>query len=157
MAHIHTDIDFTVSVFIVRDAKVLLHTHRKYGMLLPPGGHIELTENPNEAALREVKEECGLTVAMLSPREDVPAMDEQGFVNLIAPFYFNIHEAAPGHRHADFIYFATSQSGAVVPEHEGDGWRWWSKEELEAQEGMWPSVKFYALSAIAEVGARELQ
>lgn len=151
MPHIHTDIDFTSSVFVVRDGRVLLHTHRKYGMLLPPGGHIELDEDPNQAALREVKEECGLDVALIAPR-NAPQFDEKGFVHLIAPFYFNIHEAAPGHRHADFIYFATSESGEIVPEHESDGWQWLSYEEIEAlpEEKLWPSVRFYALSALEE-------
>jgi 8-oxo-dGTP pyrophosphatase MutT (NUDIX family) len=155
MPHIHKDIDFTISVFVVRDGRVLLHTHRKYGMLLPPGGHIELDEDPNQAALREVKEECGLEVALIAPRS-APQFDEKGFVHLIAPFYFNIHEAAPGHRHADFTYFATSPAGDIVPEYETDGWRWLAREEIEAApaEVMWPSVRFYALAAIAEAAKR---
>ena len=37
---------FTVAVFVVRDGKVLLHWHRKLGMWLPPGGHIERGELP---------------------------------------------------------------------------------------------------------------
>jgi len=32
---------FTVAVFVVWEGKVLLHFHRKLGMRLPPGGHIE--------------------------------------------------------------------------------------------------------------------
>ena len=35
---------FTVSIFIVHKDKVLLHVHKKYGMLLPSGGHIEALE-----------------------------------------------------------------------------------------------------------------
>ena len=51
---------FTVAVFVVWEGKVLLHFHRKLGMWLPPGGHIELcprgcpstlTENPRGLAL----------------------------------------------------------------------------------------------------------
>ena len=49
MAHIHEKIDFTTSVFIVRDGKVLLHKHKKLGIWLQPGGHIELDEDPNQA------------------------------------------------------------------------------------------------------------
>ena len=60
MPHIHNKIDFTVEVFIVYDNKVLLRKHDKYGMWLSVGGHIELDEDSNQAALREVKEEVGL-------------------------------------------------------------------------------------------------
>ncbi len=155
MAHLHKDIDFTVSVFIVVNGRVLLHTHKKYGMLLPPGGHIELTEDPNEAAIREVKEECGLSVTLIPPRERPQSFGEKGLKELIEPFYFNIHEAAPGHRHSDFVYIATSESDIVVPEHAEDGWRWWSKEEIEANTTLWPSVRFYALAAIDEVTKRK--
>ncbi len=60
MAHLHEKIDFTASVYIVREGKVLLHKHKKLGIWLPPGGHIEPEEDPNQAALREAKEESGL-------------------------------------------------------------------------------------------------
>jgi 8-oxo-dGTP pyrophosphatase MutT (NUDIX family) len=64
MAHIHEMIDMTVSVYIVRDGAVLLHHHAKTGKWLPPGGHIELDEDPNEAAIREAKEETGFDVEL---------------------------------------------------------------------------------------------
>src|SRR5687767_9813032 len=56
MAHIHEKIDFTVAVFIVQDARVLLVHHRKLNKWLPIGGHIELEEDPEQAALREAQE-----------------------------------------------------------------------------------------------------
>jgi 8-oxo-dGTP diphosphatase len=37
--------------------KILLTEHRKSGLWLPTGGHIELNEHPKEAALREIHEE----------------------------------------------------------------------------------------------------
>lgn len=153
MAHIHKDIDFTVSVFVVHNGKVALHIHKKYGMWLPPGGHVELNEHPNEAALREVTEECGLSVELISPHAAVPQMEEEGFVNLIAPMYLNIHTAAPEHRHCDHVYFAVSKNDVIVPEQDEE-WRWWSREELEADTTLWPSVRFYALEALKEVSAR---
>ena len=41
--------DFTVATFVVHEGKVLLLWHRKLGMWLPPGGHIEPNELPDEA------------------------------------------------------------------------------------------------------------
>lgn len=157
MPHIHKDIDFTVSVFIVRDAHVLFHTHRKYGMLLPPGGHIELDEDPNEAALREVKEECGLSIELLPPREKPVPLGEEGLRELVEPFYFNIHQESPNHRHADFVFFAYSDHGNVVPEHSEDAWQWMSADAIDAAEHIWPSTRFYAKAALVEVAKRRVQ
>ena len=60
MPHIHEKIDFTVSLFIVEGERVLLVHHKKLNCWLPIGGHIELEEDPEQAAYREAKEECGL-------------------------------------------------------------------------------------------------
>ncbi len=52
MAHIHEKIDFTVAIFVVHHGKILLIHHRKLDKWLPLGGHIELDEDPEQAALR---------------------------------------------------------------------------------------------------------
>jgi 8-oxo-dGTP pyrophosphatase MutT (NUDIX family) len=57
--------DFTATTFVVHCGRVLLHRHAKLGKILPPGGHIEANELPEEAALREVYEETGLEVELL--------------------------------------------------------------------------------------------
>ncbi|RLS89050.1 MAG: NUDIX domain-containing protein, partial [Planctomycetota bacterium] len=62
MAHIHEKIDFTVAVFVVHEKKVLVIHHKKLDKWLPLGGHIELDEDPEQAALRETLEESGLAV-----------------------------------------------------------------------------------------------
>ena len=51
--------DFTATTFVVSLNKTLLLWHQIASML-PPGGHIEPNELPEEAAIREVKEEPGL-------------------------------------------------------------------------------------------------
>src|SRR5258708_19203529 len=60
--------DFTVATFVVRDETVLLLWHRKLQMWLPPGGHIEPNELPDEAAVREVAEEAGIEVELVGER-----------------------------------------------------------------------------------------
>ena len=50
MPHIHDKIDFTVAIFVVQQAQVLLVHHRALGKWLPLGGHIELDEYPEQAA-----------------------------------------------------------------------------------------------------------
>ena len=60
MPHIHKKIDFTVEVFVVYKDKVLLRMHDKHHIWLSVGGHIELGEDPVEAAKREVKRKLSL-------------------------------------------------------------------------------------------------
>ena len=58
---------FCASVFIINpdNKKILLVMHKKNKKWTQPGGHIELDETPEEAALREAYEETGLRVSLL--------------------------------------------------------------------------------------------
>lgn len=95
--------DFTVATFVLHEGKVLLLWHRKLSMWLPPGGHIEPHELPDEAAVREVKEETGLDVVLLSQ----PALPPiPGPLQLARPEGVQLEDIAPGHQHIDLIYFA---------------------------------------------------
>ena len=72
---------FTSTVLIVYKDRVLLHQHKKFNSLLPVGGHLERDELPEEAALREVKEETGLSVTLYNP-DPTPFPDVQVLVRL---------------------------------------------------------------------------
>ncbi|MDP3986256.1 MAG: NUDIX domain-containing protein [Candidatus Veblenbacteria bacterium] len=153
MPHIHEKIDFTVDVYVVYQNRVLLRVHDKYGIWLGVGGHIELYEDPNQAAIREVKEEVGLDVTLVStstsPRTEAPQYQE-----LIAPRFLNRHKINETHEHVSLVYFATSATDKVVP---GAGeketqWKWFSKEELQdSQYAFRDSVRLYAQKAMEEV------
>jgi 8-oxo-dGTP pyrophosphatase MutT (NUDIX family) len=93
---------FTVAVFVVWEGNVLLHLHRKLGMWLPPGGHIERDELPDDAAVREVFEETGLRVALVGERRE----DVTDPVQLRRPAGVQLENIGPGHQHIDLIYFA---------------------------------------------------
>src|SRR5207248_6031697 len=103
MAHIHEKIDFTVAIFVVHDGKILLIHHRKLNAWLPLGGHIELDEEPEQAALREAKEESGLDVVLLGER---PPTTGPGTRALIAPRFLDIHRISDTHEHIGMIYWA---------------------------------------------------
>lgn len=153
MAHIHTEpgqIDFTVGVFVVHvpSQKVLLRYHDKYDMWLVPGGHIELDETPEDAALRETKEEVGLDVELFPGRKQ---KGDDGRQALISPEYMDIHDISPEHRHISMIYFAASKTMDVAePEnHEKSrGIQWMTKEELVSAEDIGEMIRFYALKAL---------
>src|SRR5262249_43279030 len=110
MAHIHEKIDFTVSLFVVSEKKVLLVLHRKLKRWLPLGGHIELDEDPEAAALREAKEESGLDVELLGER---PPTTEFGTRALLAPRFLDIHRITDTHEHIGMIYWARPIGGEL--------------------------------------------
>lgn len=116
--------DFTVAVFVIHDQHVLLHRHAKLGLWLPPGGHIEPDELPDEAALREVEEESGLVVELVGPR-GVDIDDPDAPLQLVRPEGIQLENISPGHQHIDLIYFAVpvdAQPGVLPPVLEGMRW-----------------------------------
>ena len=156
MAHIHQKIDFTVSVQIVHENKVLLLIHKKLHIWLPPGGHIELDEDPNEAALREAKEETGIDVELVG---EVQSYDSPyNARELILPRFLNRHfyDTERVHEHVDLCYFArpTSDVSKMRHEVEGEEIRWFTKEEIEKNEfDIVPDVRAHALAALKELAS----
>ena len=52
---------------VVRDDKILMIKTLHFDRWELPGGGIEIGETPKEAALRELKEECGLIGKVIRP------------------------------------------------------------------------------------------
>lgn len=160
MAHIHEKIDFTVAIFVVHDGEVLLIHHRKLNKWLPLGGHIELDEDPEIAALREAKEESGLDVELIGER---PPTTEPGTRALIAPRFLDIHRITDTHEHIGMIYWARPKRKPTPdPSREGNKLalsadehhdiRWCSEKDLDRlRPPMSDAVKWYCRKALEEV------
>jgi 8-oxo-dGTP pyrophosphatase MutT (NUDIX family) len=140
---------FTVAVFVVWEGKVLLHRHRKLGMWLPPGGHIEENELPDEAAVREVLEETGLGVRLVGERRE----DIADPVQLYRPAGVQLENIGPGHQHIDLIYFARpSGSTRIRDDFSEDKVGWYGPEDwyemrLNAEVRGWCERALQALGA----------
>jgi 8-oxo-dGTP pyrophosphatase MutT (NUDIX family) len=125
---VRTGRHFTVAVFVVRDGKVLLHWHRKLGMWLPPGGHIERDELPDEAAAREVLEETGVEVELAGERRE----DVEDPIQLHRPAGVQLENIGPGHQHIDLIYFARPKGTSTIrDEFSADKVGWYAPEDWE--------------------------
>lgn len=152
MPHIHDKIDFTVEVFVVYNNKVLLRKHDKYKMWLSVGGHIELDEDPNQAAVREVKEEVGLDITIFD--KDTPSFKLENYKELIPPKFLNRHRINPTHEHVTLIYFAKSSSDKIKQseDEQSEECKWFTKEELDSPlYNINNNVKFYAKKALEEI------
>jgi len=147
MPHINKLYDFVVTIYIVYEGKVLLVYHPKYKRWMPIGGHIELDEDPEEALMREIKEECGLEVEILSEK---PAVTSPGFKCILTPNYVDVHDANPPHKHISFTYFARAKSGNFLKSKEHSVMCWVSLKRLDSGDHGLPAVmEFYCREAIA--------
>lgn len=123
---------FTATTFVVRDGKVLLHLHGKQKLWLPPGGHIERDELPQEAAVREIEEETGLRLHLHSEAEGEAMSAEMDCPVVPPPAFILVEPINPFHQHIDFVYFARVCPHVPVNEEdlERRGFRWLAPEDL---------------------------
>ncbi len=140
---------FTVAVFVVWEEKVLLHLHRKLGMWLPPGGHIERDELPDDAAVREVLEETGLQVRLAGEKRE----DVEDPVQLHRPAGVQLENIGPGHQHIDLIYFAVPVGPTKIQEtFNEDKVGWYSPEDWNEM-FLNPEVRGWCERAIAALSS----
>lgn len=149
MPHIHTEPgqhDATVSGWIVRtdmdEPRILVITHKKIQILLQPGGHVELDENPWQAISHELPEETGYTMNQLKllqppiPRFTHYSHDLSAVHPM--PLLMNTHRVkmhdVGEHYHSDTAYlFVTKYEPVELPgPGESQDLRWLSRREIES-------------------------
>ena len=129
---------FTATVYIVENDRVLLIFHRKMQKWLPPGGHLEPNELPHEAAKREALEETGIQVE-LNLQENI-WVERWNATSIPRPYMCLLEEIPPfgdqpAHQHIDFIYVGKPVGGTEIENRkETDGLKWFTAEEIEALE-----------------------
>lgn len=138
---------FTATAFVIDSRKrVLLLWHKRLGRWMPPGGHIDPDETPEETARRECKEETGLDVEIVGDVEPDLFEDavhegrmlKKPFAMLLENIPESIERGEPAHEHMDFLFLARPLDEAqalVRAEQEADHLRWFTVEEVNALGG----------------------
>jgi 8-oxo-dGTP pyrophosphatase MutT (NUDIX family) len=109
----------TASALVVGPRGVLLHRHKRLGLWLQPGGHLDAGEWPHEAARREAQEETGLVVAGHTDGSSPPA-------------HVDVHGGGLGHVHLDVRYVLTADGDPAPAASESQDVRWFGWDEALA-------------------------
>ncbi len=138
---------FTATTIIVHKQKVLLHLHKKLGIWLPVGGHIDRDELPEETASREAEEESGLKVELYNPDKQTGMGETK---QLFRPMYILLENINEFHQHIDFIYYAKAMTSKVSSQNgETDNLKWFTADEIKELDDCPKNVKVISLEAIA--------
>src|SRR6266550_2401906 len=124
---------FTATVYILEENKVLLHFHKKLQKWLPPGGHVEADELPSDCAKREALEETGLHVELIKDENIwVSRWNATSFERPWLCLLENIppHGTEGPHQHIDFVYLGRPVGGAITNAHRSQhDIRWFTLDE----------------------------
>ncbi len=161
MPHIHTQPgqhDFTASAHIIRRdmdvPRILLIAHKKLGILLQPGGHVELDENPWQAICHELREETGYSIDDLKVLQ--PSLRIQptaGVKHHPVPLWMNTHQFVDeSHFHTDTMYLLEAHAAPPKLPQEGESQdlRWVSELDIEqlSDQEIYPNTRQVALQVL---------
>ena len=98
---------FTSTVFVVFKNRIFLHWHNKVKEWLPPGGHIELNENPIETAIRETIEELGIEIQIVNRKANLFKFDDVDSIPSPETILLEevVDQTKGKHIHIDMIYY----------------------------------------------------
>lgn len=145
---------FTAVGVLIYQNQILLVKHKKLGIWLAPGGHLDPNELPHQAAEREFWEETGVRVKAINPDNLFSTTDSQ---NLSCPLITNLHwiskenyqirlnSKQPNKRHKSkkwpkgceqyvtFIYLVKAISGVKYKQNieEVDGIAWFKPAQIK--------------------------
>jgi 8-oxo-dGTP pyrophosphatase MutT (NUDIX family) len=145
-----------VAIFVVHAERVLLHRHKRLGLWLPPGGHIDEGELPDEAAIRETLEESGVRIRLVDGPLRLPdghRVAPHEPARLCQPIGIQLEDIGPGHQHIDLIYAArpiSAEPDALVEEEGSAEMGWYGREDW-TRLGVTGEVRGWAEAAIAVV------
>lgn len=144
----------TGSALVVHPAsrRVLLNHHRKFNFWMQFGGHMEHELDPAATALREAREESGLSDLRFYP--PIAAVHRDAHRDAPRPFDVDVHPVPqrgdrPAHLHLDLRYLlATDRPEQAQPSQESNAVRWFGFDELDAldlEPGVWRMIRKVAV------------
>jgi 8-oxo-dGTP pyrophosphatase MutT (NUDIX family) len=118
----------TASAFVISARGIVLLRHKRLGIWVQPGGHVDGDEAPLVAAIREVREETGLLTTPLAGG---------------AVVHVDVHDGPRGHLHYDLRYLLRAPADDPVPDDgESPDVAWFSFDEAmeRAEDALRPAI-----------------
>lgn len=133
----HTPIHEATAVYVFTPdfERLLFIRHRKpplEGRWLPPGGHVDPGETPEEAALREVLEETGQAAELIDMAPHFPRRGSPRAYRLASPLLVQVEDLGD-HRHLDFVYVAVAPQPGPLKAEPGQPVAWFDPAEAAAE------------------------
>ena len=124
---------FTATGFVFNAAnEILMIKHKKLGVWLPPGGHIDENELPCRAVLREIFEETGVQAKVVSAAQDMGVGSHHYELPLPMEILLEDIDGDGLHNHIDLIYLCVAEDPTLRPqENEVDGIGWFAPEAVQ--------------------------
>lgn len=140
-------IDLVVCGYLIENDNILLIHHKKLDMWLPVGGHIDKNETPDNALIREYKEETNLDIELLNMSKKY---DKNIKYNVALPVYTNVHNVGD-HDHYCLFYLCklrNSNNNEITIKHdEVIDYKWLTPEEISNNDKIRDNIKSQLLSA----------
>ena len=118
---------FTASIYVRHEDTVLLVLHKRFNMWVPVGGELEHDERPLDGAMRELREETGISNAVFPHLDSAPLPNTPW--GLMA---YEEHDAGSKGWHMNFAFVAKVGKPVVTPNGEFDEYVWWKRGQLPA-------------------------
>lgn len=119
--------------YLVQDGKVLLVHNKRFDKWTPPGGHIEENETPDQALIREWKEELNLDVDIIPAHESAFAGDANA-TPVPMPFHIDLEREGFDVPHIGHFFYVKLKNSkdrvSAIQEDELHNFGWFSEEEL---------------------------
>ena len=119
---------FTATAFVVHDDHIALHWHPKIQEWLPPGGHVDMNEDPVQAVVREIEEETGISAKVISTGPHIDLAYPMQVPPPLTIMIEDIQDPVDGyHQHIDMIYVCVPARPVGKLR---DGWLWVDRDSI---------------------------
>lgn len=120
------------SGYLVKEGKVLLVHHNKFDKWVPPGGHFEIGETPDQTLVREFLEETRLNIEVV-PAYPSAFSGDSNATPIPMPFHIDLEREGFDVPHIGFFFYVKTNNDLNAIKHQQEelhNYGWFGLEDL---------------------------